>query len=548
MSTKIVIPELGEGVDSGDVITVLVQAGQAITAGDPLLEIETGKATAEVPAPASGILDSMTVKEGDSLKPGDVIGKISGKDGGDSGGGDTVTPPVKAEPPANSEPAPLESTPAAPALTVESVDLVIPDLGEGVDEGQVISLTIQVGDDVQEGDAVLELETGKATADLPAPAAGKITALTVKEGDKVKVGDLIGRMDAAIEVAAAPVVPATPAAESETLSPPPPPSPEAEMPEVPELTRLDRPKGAPIPAGPSVRKFAREIGVDIYAVPGSGLNGRISLDDVKRFSKQLHDQRGSAPVAAGGGMSLPAVVLPDFSKFGDIEVEPMSAIRKVTMQHMTTCWSTIPHVTNFDEADTTQMEAARKQFQKRAEAAGARLSLTAMLVKVLAGALKAHPQFNTSIDAAKQEIIYKKYVNIGVAVDTPRGLLVPVIRNADRLNMIEIARQLAEMATKARKGKISPNDLQGGSITLSNLGGLSGKHFTPIINAPEVAILGVGRASMKPLWTGSEFEARFMTPLSLSYDHRIIDGADAARFLRWLVEAIERPILMSLEG
>jgi pyruvate dehydrogenase E2 component (dihydrolipoamide acetyltransferase) len=307
-----------------------------------------------------------------------------------------------------------------------------------------------------------------------------------------------------------------------------------------------RPEHSPIPASPSVRKFAREIGVDINQVPGNGPRGRIQMEDVKAWSKQLHQQGAAAPAAAAApGKKVP---LPDFTSFGDIDRQPMSAIRKMTVEHMDNCWSTIPHVTQFDDADVTDLEALRKSFQPKAEKAGTKLTMTAMLIKIMGSALKAFPNFNASIDTENEEIIFKKYINVGCAVDTPKGLVVPVIRGVDGLNMIEISKELGDMAGSMRDGKINPSMLQGGCITISNLGGLSGKHFTPIVNGPEVAILGVGRASMKPVWNGSEFEPRLMMPLSLSYDHRLIDGADGTRFLRWIVDAIEQPLLISLEG
>jgi len=326
--------------------------------------------------------------------------------------------------------------------------------------------------------------------------------------------------------------------------------PEPLPPAPPNIPRVERPQHAPIPAAPSVRKFAREIGIDAASVPGTGPAGRISLEDVKAYAKSLNSGRPAAggAMAGGAGFVAPAIKLPDFSTYGEIEVEKMSTIRKMTLNHMAACWSSIPHVTQHDNADTTDLEAARQAFKKRAEAQGARLSLTAMIIKILGGALNVFPNFNASIDPVKQEVIFKKYINIGCAVDTPKGLVVPVIRNVDQKNMIEIAAELGEIAGKAREGKITPAMISGGCMSLSNIGGLHGKHFTPIVNGPEVAILGVGRGSMQPVWDGEKFVPRLMTPLSLSYDHRLIDGADGTRFLRWVVDAIENPVLLALEG
>jgi pyruvate dehydrogenase E2 component (dihydrolipoamide acetyltransferase) len=295
------------------------------------------------------------------------------------------------------------------------------------------------------------------------------------------------------------------------------------------------------PAAPSVRRMARELGVDINEVPGSGDAGRISIEDVKSHAKRL-----VTGAARGGGAAAEA--LPDFSRWGEIERQPMRAVRRKTAQHLAAAWATIPHVTQFDVADITALEELRKKYAKQAEAAGGNLTVTAIAVKVAASALRVFPQFNTSIDVGSGEIIFKKYVNIGVAVDTDRGLLVPVIRNADQKNIIHIAAELAELSEKARNRKISLEEMQGGTFSISNLGGIGGTYFTPIVNAPEVAILGISRASMQPKFLDNAFVPRMMLPLSLSYDHRAIDGADGIRFLRWVVQAIEEPFVLALQG
>ena len=307
----------------------------------------------------------------------------------------------------------------------------------------------------------------------------------------------------------------------------------------------------PVAAAPTVRQLARELGVDIHQVPGTGLGGRISEEDVKAFTKKLIT---TAPTAATRPSSLdtllPQIALPDFAQWGEVTHEAMSTIRRVTAVHMTAAWLSIPHVTQHDRAEITELEALRKRFAERAEKAGAKLTMTAILLKVVAAALKVFPKFNSSIDMAKQEIVFKKYIHLGVAVDTERGLLVPVIRDVDKKNIIHLALEMTKLAQKARAGKIGPADLGGGTFTVTNLGGIGGSFFTPIINAPEVAILGVGRAQMEPCIHGKDAlcSPRLMLPLSLSYDHRLIDGADGARFLRWIVEAIEEPLLISLEG
>ncbi len=548
MAIELTVPALGEGVEGGKIISLNVAVGDSIEEGQILFELETGKATVEVPASASGTLESLSVGEGDELEVGQAFGSLAGGDAPAAAAEPTPEPaPAVEEAPA--APAAAPEAAAAPAAVVAAQPLIVPALGEGVEGGTVVTLSASVGDSVSEGDSLMELETGKATVDVPAPADGTITALTVSEGDEIQVGAEIGTIEAAGAAPAAAPAPAAaaPAAEvskpAETVARTAAPA----APATPAIQAIERPAHAPIPASPSVRKFAREIGVDINSVPGTGPRGRILMADVKAWSKQLHEQSASAPAATAAAPAR-KVELPDFSKFGDIDVQPMSAIRKMTVEHMANCWSTIPHVTQFDDADVTGLEALRKSFQPKAEKAGTKLTMTAMLIKIMGSALKAFPNFNASIDEENGEIVFKKYFNVGCAVDTPKGLVVPVIKGVDSLNMIEISKELGDMAGKMREGKISPAMLQGGCMTLSNLGGLSGKHFTPIVNGPEVAILGVGRASMKPVWIDGTFEPRLMMPLSLSYDHRLIDGADGTRFLRWIVEAIEQPLLISLEG
>jgi pyruvate dehydrogenase E2 component (dihydrolipoamide acetyltransferase) len=330
------------------------------------------------------------------------------------------------------------------------------------------------------------------------------------------------------------------------------PSPPATPPLHPQVAQpAPTPAAVPVAAAPTVRQLSRELGVDIHRVPGTGTGGRISEDDVKAFAKKLITTPPAAATRPSTPDTLfPQIALPDFAQWGEVTHEPMSTIRRVTAAHMTMAWLTIPHVTQHDRAEVTELEALRKRFAERAEKAGAKLTMTAILLKVVAAALKVFPKFNSSVDMAKQEIVFKKYIHLGVAVDTERGLLVPVIRDVDKKNIIQLALEMTQLAQKARAGKIGPGDLGGGTFTVTNLGGIGGSFFTPIINAPEVAILGVGRAQMEPCIHGKEAlcSPRLMLPLSLSYDHRLIDGADGARFLRWIVEAIEEPLLISLEG
>jgi len=307
-----------------------------------------------------------------------------------------------------------------------------------------------------------------------------------------------------------------------------------------------RPVPAPtaaVPAAPSTRRAARELGVDIAQVQGSGPGGRISMDDVKTYARSVITTGGGGPYGAQSGGPLP-----DFTKWGDVDRQPMRAIRRKTAEHMALAWATIPHVTQFDKADITALEDLRKKYSKRVEAGGGKLTITAITLKVVAAALKVFPHFNASVDIANEQVVYKKYVHIGIAVDTEFGLLVPVIRDVDRKNIVEIAADLAQVAEKAKARKLAPDEMQGGCFTISNLGGIGGTYFTPIVNAPEVAILGVSRSVTEPVFVDGEFEPRLMMPLSLSYDHRVIDGADGIRFLRWIAEALEQPFVLSLEG
>lgn len=420
-----------------------------------------------------------------------------------------------------------------------ATEVKLPELGENIEDGEVVSVLVAAGDAVEKDQALLELETGKATVEVPCPYAGVIESLLVAEGDTVKVGQAIVTMAGSEDAPAgtpaaepAETEPAPPAEAAPAAGPAPAPAPAAPPPS----------EGVPVAAAPSVRKFAREIGVEITVVRGSGSGGRITIDDVKAHAKQVLQGGGGASAARA------AVTLPDFSAWGSVRREKMSTIRRLTAEHMDRCWSTVPHVTQHGDADITRIEIFRKKYARRAAQEGVKLTPTAMLVKLVAGALKAFPNLNASVDMAGGEIVYKDYIHIGVAVDTPKGLVVPVIRDADKKGILTLAGELGEMAARARDGKISPDELQGGTFTVSNLGGIGGTYFTPIVNHPEVAILGVGRGNRQPVWDGEAFEPRMIMPLSLSYDHRLVDGAEGARFLRWLTEAIEESLLLALEG
>ncbi len=448
-------------------------------------------------------------------------------------------------------------------------DFNLPELGENITAGDVLRVLVQPGDMLAKEQPVLELETDKATIEVPSSIAGQVRDIKVKAGDKVKVGQPILSVDDGAAVKAAVPAPATPAAAKESQAsaqatpqpPPAPPKPAVKpaadaRPSTPgsdnvvDFSRGARPQPETppqaempaAPAAPSVRRMARELGVDINVVPGTGDGGRISVEDVKAHAKRL---------LAGGPTTASTVVrepLPDFSRWGEVERQAMRGVRRKTAEHLAAAWSAIPLVTQFDLADISNLEELRKKYAQQVEAAGGNLTVTAIAVKIAAAALRVFPQFNASVDMDAGELILKKYVNIGIAVDTDRGLLVPVIRNADRKNIVQIAVELAQLSEKARTRKLALEEMQGGCFSISNLGGIGGTYFTPLVNLPEVAILGISRASIQPRFENGGFTPRLMLPVSLSYDHRVIDGADGIRFLRWVAEAMEQPFLLALNG
>jgi len=445
-------------------------------------------------------------------------------------------------------------------------DFILPNLGDGVAQGDVLKVLVKVGDVVKVDQPIVELETDKATIEVPSDVAGTVKEVRAKAGDKVKPGQVVlvlegageaggaGKAGGAGEAAAAPAP--TPAPEA-PKAPEAPAVAAAERPKVVDIAAGRPPASAPAaaavitaaPAAPSVRRLAREIGVDVSQVAGTGPGGRITQDDVKEFAKRVMNSFGSGgQAAAASRVAGSGPALPDFSKWGEVERKAMSGIRRKTAEHLGNAWNTIPHVTQFDKADITNLEAMRKKYRGEAEKAGGNLTVTAVAAKVIATALKAFPQFNASVDAAGEAIVYKKYINVGIAVDTDNGLLVPVIRNADQKNLIQLSVEINVLAEKAKARKLTLDEMSGGSMSISNLGGIGGTSFTPIVNWPEVAILGISRGTYEPVWNGTSFEPRQMLPLSLSYDHRLIDGADAIRFLRWVVEALENPFTLALRG
>lgn len=440
-----------------------------------------------------------------------------------------------------------------------AIEFKLPELGENIETIQVARVLVSPGDEIKPEQSLFELETDKATIEVPSDVGGTVEEVKVSEGDEVSVGQVMLTVAGEGPEGAAKRGEETAEQKAgegkKTEVEPKPTKKEEAPPEVPQKVEQAEKKtdaAAPsgptpynVPASPSVRKFAREIGIDISRVEGSGPQGRVSEEDVKRYAKRLNESMAEA-TAASGVTAVPP--LPDFEQWGPVERKKLSVIRRKTAEHMMLGWSQAPHVTIFDSADITELDVVRKQYADRAERAGGKLTMAVMVCKVAAAALKMFPKFNASIDMARHEMVLKKYVNLGVAVSTERGLVVPVIRDADKKNMVQIAAEISDVAQKARENRIALDDLQGGTFTVSNLGRICGTFFTPIINYPEVAILGIGRAHPMPVAREAGVAIRTILPLSLSFDHRIIDGAEGAAFMRWVIDAVEQPLLLSLEG
>jgi pyruvate dehydrogenase E2 component (dihydrolipoamide acetyltransferase) len=566
MAKEFKLPELGENINSADVLNVLVKPGDKVEKEQSIIEIETDKATIEVPSNVSGTIKEVYIKAGDNVKVGQTI--LTVENGEEK---------VKIEPekvkketpekddkqkqkPVSGEQAPetkikeeAPPVPKKPEGGSKVIELKLPELGENIEAADVLNVLVKEGDYIEKDQGILEIETDKATIEVPSTLSGKIVEVLVKPGERAKVGQTLLKIQSGKEAAVADREEKK--EEIETSVPEKREEIEKQAVKEEEIPRGERTTFMPgeidnqppimknaAPAAPSVRRIAREIGVDIRRVHGSGPGGRISMDDVKAFAKKLNEEK------IGGGFSIQQEALPDFSKFGEIERKEMNKIRSTTAAHLSYAWTTIPHVTQHDKADITELEEMRKAFNPKVEKDGAKLTITAILIKVITSALRVYPKFNSSIDLNKKEIIFKRYYNIGVAVDTENGLIVPVVKNTDKKNIKELAIELGNAAERARNRKVSLDDLQGACITITNLGGIGGTSFTPIVNSPEVAILGVSRGSYEPIFRNGEFVPCLMLPLSLSYDHRIIDGADAARFLRWVCEALEQPMKLLVEG
>ncbi|MGH1430292.1 MAG: pyruvate dehydrogenase complex dihydrolipoyllysine-residue acetyltransferase [Neptuniibacter sp.] len=519
----ILIPDLSGATDV-DVVEVLVKDGDSVEEGDSLIVLETDKASMEVPAPKSGVVVSMKIKVDDQVNEGDLLLDLQV-------GGANAPAAAQSAPAAETAP---EAAPAAAPVAGGKENVLIPDLS-GATDVDVVEVLVKDGDTVAEGDSIIVLETDKASMEVPAPKGGVVVSIKINEGDTVNEGDLLMELEvaggaapaAAPAPAASPAVSAPAAAPAKTATPAP-----ASGADKAELEKKNR----TVHAGPAVRSVAREFGVDLSQVTGTGRRGRILKEDVQAYVKGALKQLAEKPKAGTvtGGSGIPAIPEVDFSKFGEVEVEKLSKIAKVTRDNMSRCWLNIPHVTQFDKADITELEAFRKEMKDEAAKSGVRLTPLPFMLKAIAIALKAHPKFNASLHADGEHIVYKKYVNIGMAVDTPNGLMVPVIKDADKKSIYELSNEAIELAGKAKDRKLKPAEMQGACFTISSLGGIGGTGFTPIVNAPEVAILGVSKADIEPRWNGKEFEPRKMLPLCLSYDHRAINGGDAGKFLTYL--------------
>jgi pyruvate dehydrogenase E2 component (dihydrolipoamide acetyltransferase) len=494
---NIELPDIGD-FDEVEVIEILVSVGDTIAADDSIMTLESDKASMEIPSPFAGTVTQININIGDKIKQGDSL--------------------ISLEITQESEESTIEEEESSESVAETStkiVPVVVPDIGD-FDEVEVIEILVSVGDELNEEDSIITLESDKASMEIPTPVSGTVSSINISLGDKLKLGDLILEMQSSgttqteVAVKEAPSAPA-PSKPATVIAPAP--------------TANTNESVSNVPAGdshasPSIRKLARELGVDLSKVTGSGQKGRVLDTDLKAYVKQI--------ITSGTtGSAIPKVPVIDFSKFGETELQPLSRINKLSGKHLSACWLNIPHVTQFDEVNIDQMET----FRQEQKAKGVKLTPLVFIMKAVIQALKQHPRLNSALDESGENLIIKKYFNLGIAMDTPNGLVVPVIRDVDQKSLSDLASELAETSAKARDGKLKPGDMQGAGFTISSLGGIGGTQFTPIVNAPEVAILGVSRSQTKPIWDGKNFVPTLMLPLALSYDHRVIDGAQGGRFM-----------------
>ncbi|MGB2533302.1 MAG: dihydrolipoyllysine-residue acetyltransferase [Porticoccaceae bacterium] len=537
MAIEIVtIPDLG-GAESVEVIELCVSVGDSVEQEESLVVLESDKASMDVPSPVDGAVVKYLVAEGDTVKVGDAIAEI--ESAASASASEAVAEEVIEEAPV-SEPEPVAEVAEAPQVssvseTSEQIALV-PDIGSD-DKVELIEISVAVGDQVEEGDTLVVLESDKATMDVPSTLSGTVKQIIAKEGDKLATGDQVALIEVtsaveAVEEAPAPVAAPEPTQTSEPAQSA--PAPAAPISSAPAASVSN--DSSEVYAGPAVRLLARELGVDLAQVAGTGPRNRIQKDDVNNFVKAALQSGGGSSSPSGAG--IPQVPAVDFSQFGEIETVKLSKIQKVTADNMQRNWLNVPHVTQFDDADITELEDFRKSLKLEGEKKGIKVTPVSFLIKAAAAALAANPEFNRSLAGDGENYVQKHYINIGMAVDTPRGLVVPVIKDADKKGIWEISADVINMATLAREGKLKPSDMQGGCFTISSLGAIGGNGFTPIVNSPEVGILGVSKSQMKPIWDGSNFQPRLMLPLALSYDHRVINGGDAGRFMTYLVKIL----------
>ena len=536
MSELIRVPDIGSG--EGEVIELFVKVGDRIEADQSILTLESDKASMEIPAPKAGIVKSLKVNLGDRLKEGDELLELEVE--GASAAPEAAAPAAADEPakaPAAEAPAAQAPAAAAPAeATVQ--DIHVPDIGSS-GKAKIIEILVKAGDTVEADQSLITLESDKASMEIPSPAAGVVESISVKLDDEVGTGDFILKLKvqgAAAPAAPAPAAPAPAKTEAPAAAAP---APAAKAEAAPAPAAAPAPKGAKVHAGPAVRQLAREFGVELNAVSPSGPHGRVLKEDVQAYVKAMMQKAKDAPAAgATGGAGIPPIPAVDFSRFGEVEEVAMTRLMQIGASSLHRSWLNIPHVTQFDQADITELEAFRVAQKAVAEKAGVKLTVLPLLLKSCAHLLKEMPDFNSSLAPSGKAIIRKKYVNIGFAVDTPDGLLVPVIKNVDQKSLLQLAAEAAALAAKARDKKLTADDMQGACFTISSLGHIGGTGFTPIVNAPEVAILGVSKATIQPVWDGKAFQPKLMLPLSLSYDHRVINGAAAARFTQRLSQLL----------
>ncbi|MDF0749583.1 dihydrolipoyllysine-residue acetyltransferase [Marinobacter sp. 71-i] len=548
---EIKVPDLG-GADEVEVIEVLVSKGDSVEEEDPILTVESDKASVELPSPGAGKITKITVKVGDKVKEGDVVGMMeaSGDAGGsdddkDSGSEEEASSGKDEEAEAKSEGKAEEKKPAPKKTGGSRKETVQVPALDGFDNVPVIEINVSEGDEVEVDDALVTVESDKATMEIPSPYAGKIGKVLVAEGDKISEGlDLVemtvveeGGEEGDEEAASSGSEKSSGDDRQEGKAEPKGKSAEPK-PAQPSTTYEPPTPGTKVHAGPAVRKLAREFGADLTLIKGSGPKNRILKDDVQAYVKSQLQQTQQGSTVAGGGAGIPGVKLPDFSQFGEIERESMSRMMFATANNMQRSWLNVPHVTQFEDADITDMEDFRKSQKAAGEKKGVKMTPLPFMLKACATALAELPQFNVSLDMGRKEVIRKQYIHIGIAVDTPHGLMVPVIKDVDKKGLWELAAESADLAQKARDKQLKPAEMQGACFTITSLGGIGGTAFTPIVNTPEVAILGVSKAAMKPVWDGKAFQPRLMLPLSLSYDHRAVNGADAARFTSLLSQLL----------